>query len=309
MDEWLLSASADGTAKVWHFGAPGSAQAARVEPMVLQHGCFVNCAAFLPPGPMDAQAAQPRPRPPRAVTGAFDGAVRVWSFAGPKPEVARVLNRHEAPVQCLAVSLEGSRLATGDSAGVVHVWSSDGPGTAAVAPSVLAAARRSTEVAAASSPHQHRQGRAPALCVRPSRAGKGNRGTCPSSLIAVPAPSRPCPLPLVRMQRWKAPTGQFEWVASIADKLPQLADRPVDSVRFHPMGKRLLLSARGGVLISFDLRLMAVLRSFSGVVSTNAAVRPSRAGAHVRPSSHDQRPPAAPPLLSPCASGTECLLP
>jgi hypothetical protein len=140
-------------------------------PIVLEHGCFVYAALFLP---MAAAAGarggggggggglESRADAHRLATAAFDGLIRIWKLSGgstaartgnaPRAAAARgaiverTLARHAAPLNCLALSLDGCRLASADSGGALHVWSVDGQDGGA-----LAAGRRQSAVESAAS--------------------------------------------------------------------------------------------------------------------------------------------------------------
>lgn len=65
-DDTLLTASSDGTAKIWLLPADGERSTSM--PITFQHTCFVYAAQFHP------TATSPRV----VVTGAYDGIIRLW---------------------------------------------------------------------------------------------------------------------------------------------------------------------------------------------------------------------------------------
>ncbi|WP_437996002.1 hypothetical protein WMF26_33085 [Sorangium sp. So ce185] len=104
----VLTASADGTARVW--SADGSG-----EPVVLDdHAGPITAASFSPDGA-------------RVLTGSEDGTTRLWSADGSGEPV--VLDDHAGPVTAAAWSGDGARVvvASRDDA-TARVWSADGSG-------------------------------------------------------------------------------------------------------------------------------------------------------------------------------------
>ena len=109
----LLSASADRTVRLWDFGATAAADGSRAAPSTtFQHTSYVYAARFHP------VATSPQV----VMTGAFDGAIRVWSTVDSKRPLRTIAGAHPTTVNALAFSEDGSRMFSGDGAGVVKVW-------------------------------------------------------------------------------------------------------------------------------------------------------------------------------------------
>nr|XP_032815466.1 jouberin isoform X1 [Petromyzon marinus] len=106
----LLSASSDGTARLWN--VEGRVRAAE---KVLPHPCFTY-AGQLHPG---ATAAV-------AVTGAYDGVLRAWDVGGAMGtrdgRLLRELDGHRGYVNAVCFDADGLQMFSGDSTGVVLVW-------------------------------------------------------------------------------------------------------------------------------------------------------------------------------------------
>ncbi|XP_061425412.1 jouberin isoform X2 [Lethenteron reissneri] len=106
----LLSSSSDGTARLWN--VEGRVRAAE---KVLPHPCFTY-AGQLHPG---ATAAV-------AVTGAYDGMLRVWDVGGATGtrdgRLLRELDGHRGYVNAVCFDADGLQMFSGDSTGVVLVW-------------------------------------------------------------------------------------------------------------------------------------------------------------------------------------------
>ena len=100
--EWLLTASADRTAKLWRW-VQGRLE--RVEPP-LEHEAAVTWAAFSPDGK-------------RILTTSMDGVVRIWSIDG--QELLRI-HTGPSPVWCGAWSRNGDQILTGGNNGLVRSW-------------------------------------------------------------------------------------------------------------------------------------------------------------------------------------------
>lgn len=103
----VLTASADGTARIWSADGIG-------EPVVLQgHRSSLTSAVFSPDGA-------------RVLTASGDGTARVWFADGSGHSV--ILHGHTGEVWSAAFSPDGSRIVTASSDGTARVWSADGSG-------------------------------------------------------------------------------------------------------------------------------------------------------------------------------------
>ena len=113
-DTRLLSASSDGTARLWD-----TKQFSAASVKTLPHPCFVYCARFRP-GPSARHRSQ-------AVTGAFDGIVRIWNLdiEGPVAEQLQELNSHRANVNSIIFQGDGMRMYTGDGRGSILLWAAE----------------------------------------------------------------------------------------------------------------------------------------------------------------------------------------
>ena len=107
-EETLLTASSDGTARLWKVGENSSSPQTIREALVLKHPASVLFAAFSPDGKF-------------VVTGCADHMARVWDIAQPnRPRFE--LSGHTAGVTAAAVSPNGTRLVTGSQDGTVKLW-------------------------------------------------------------------------------------------------------------------------------------------------------------------------------------------
>ena len=115
----LLSASADGTAKLWSVNRRSGAGRVLTN---YQHTCFVYTAQFHPTASS----------PPVVATGAFDWIIRM--FHRDTGEILREIAGHSSTVNSLVFSRDGNQMFSGDGAGIVRVWSSrtDDAGTLAL---------------------------------------------------------------------------------------------------------------------------------------------------------------------------------
>ncbi|XP_071499976.1 jouberin-like [Diadema antillarum] len=107
----ILTASSDGTAKIWHIDMPNSA-AVKVFP----HPSFVYAARFY------------STEEKYIITGGYDKFVRVWSRDSNSQtgELLYELEGHKGYVNCMCFSLDGTKMYSGDSEGVILVWKSIG---------------------------------------------------------------------------------------------------------------------------------------------------------------------------------------
>ncbi|WP_437642424.1 nSTAND1 domain-containing NTPase [Sorangium sp. So ce854] len=107
----VLTASADGTARVWRADGAG-------QPVVLEGGGgAVLAAAWSPDGE-------------RALAGSEDGAARVWRMGGAGQPV--VLRGHRGAVTAVAASPDGARVLTASADGTARVWRMGGEGAPVV---------------------------------------------------------------------------------------------------------------------------------------------------------------------------------
>ncbi|MCB9898547.1 MAG: serine/threonine protein kinase [Planctomycetes bacterium] len=103
----LVTASGDGTARVWNADGSG-------EPLVLRgHEDMVFSAAWSPDGT-------------RLVTASRDGTARVWNADGSGEPL--VLRGHKDWVRSATWSPDGTRLVTASDDGTARVWNADGSG-------------------------------------------------------------------------------------------------------------------------------------------------------------------------------------
>ncbi|XP_071837617.1 jouberin-like isoform X4 [Apostichopus japonicus] len=103
----LLSASSDGTARIWNLDTPESS-AEKVFP----HPAFVYCARFHPKA--DTFLA----------TGGYDHLIRVWSTESTSQtgELYQELGGHKGFVNALVFAKDGLSMYSGDSTGTIVVW-------------------------------------------------------------------------------------------------------------------------------------------------------------------------------------------
>ena len=113
-DSRLLSASSDGTARLWdtHKFSAGSIK-------TLPHPCFVYCARFRP-GASQRHKSQ-------AVTGAFDGIIRVWNLVseGPTAELVQELHVHRANINSIVFDSRGMKMYSADGRGTILLWETE----------------------------------------------------------------------------------------------------------------------------------------------------------------------------------------
>ncbi|MCA9538442.1 MAG: caspase family protein [Myxococcales bacterium] len=107
----IVTASEDGTARIWQADGEGDA-------IVLRgHGGAVLDASFSPDGQ-------------RVLTASADGTARVWQLgerARPRI-VARIVTPDETPVRSAAFDPDGARIVTGAADGAVRIWRADAGG-------------------------------------------------------------------------------------------------------------------------------------------------------------------------------------
>nr|XP_054754386.1 jouberin-like [Lytechinus pictus] len=107
----ILTASSDGTARIWHIDMPDSA-ALKVFP----HPSFVYTARYHPGYETFI------------ITGGYDNFIRVWSTESNSQtgELMYELKGHEGFVNSIAFSPDGTHMYSGDSQGRIIVWKSAG---------------------------------------------------------------------------------------------------------------------------------------------------------------------------------------
>ncbi len=104
--ETLATASADGTARLWRYGAQRD--------VLRGHAFTVGQAEFTPRG--DA-----------LLSASMDGTARLWSLAGASAGQARVLGGHREGATVIArVDAAGRRIATASADGALSLWTGDG---------------------------------------------------------------------------------------------------------------------------------------------------------------------------------------
>ena len=102
--EGLLTVSQDGTAKIWTC-QPAPTQARPT--FANAHQDVVFQLAFDPHGN-------------RLLSGSFDGTARVWDLAS--RQWITTFKEHKAPVVAVDFNVQGTRAASLDAEGVLHVW-------------------------------------------------------------------------------------------------------------------------------------------------------------------------------------------
>ncbi|KAJ3134212.1 Jouberin [Geranomyces variabilis] len=120
-DRGLVSASSDGTARVWK--ANRSGQLSDRAALVLQHPTYVYCVSV-----------HPAARDPRKIaTACYDHKIRIWALdghSGGAVILLQTLAGHERNVNCVLFDKDGTRLYSADGDGVIRVWSSHVEGAA-----------------------------------------------------------------------------------------------------------------------------------------------------------------------------------
>ncbi|KAK3537794.1 hypothetical protein QTP70_018932 [Hemibagrus guttatus] len=107
-DTCLLSASSDGTVRVWNIERlQGLAQ------KILPHPSFVYSAQYHPQAPS------------LVVTGSYDGLLRVWNIdvKDVNGQLLQEFEGHKTFINALCFDSEGSRMFSADNAGLIIAWS------------------------------------------------------------------------------------------------------------------------------------------------------------------------------------------
>ncbi|KAK9959675.1 hypothetical protein ABG768_009783 [Culter alburnus] len=106
-DKDLLTASSDGTVRVWNVKRLQS-----LAHKTLPHPSFVYCAQFHP----QAQSL--------VVTGGFDGVLRVWNvdIQDVNGQLLQEFDGHKTFINTLCFEPEGSRMFSADNSGLIIVW-------------------------------------------------------------------------------------------------------------------------------------------------------------------------------------------
>ncbi|XP_073431961.1 jouberin isoform X2 [Dendrobates tinctorius] len=106
-DHHLLSASSDGTVRLWRIGNEASSAL-----KVLPHPSFVYTAKF---HPMSDHLA---------VTGCYDGVIRVWNVKVKEinGQLLQEFDGHKSFINSLCFDAEGLHMFSGDSAGLIIIW-------------------------------------------------------------------------------------------------------------------------------------------------------------------------------------------
>jgi WD40 repeat protein len=108
----IVTASSDGTAKIWAVDATRTLPAHQLRPQAiatLQHTGFVYACCFHP------KLADKG----IVLTGSFDGAIRFWNNRG---DLLHTITDHTAHLNSIVFAPNGTRIFTGDADGTIRVW-------------------------------------------------------------------------------------------------------------------------------------------------------------------------------------------
>jgi len=124
----LLSVSADGTAKIWQPVPPPDSEVSADNPslgdavITLAHPTFVFCGRLQPRAPASSGRGRDASPLSLVVTGANDHALRLWDTSTGDGELLATKMQHQARINSVAWSVDGTQLFTADAVGVVRVW-------------------------------------------------------------------------------------------------------------------------------------------------------------------------------------------
>jgi WD40 repeat protein len=110
-----ISASEDGTLKVWVLSSGDQTKCGLAERTLAGHSGWVMAVAVTPDGR-------------RAISASDDGTLKAWDLSTGKELASIVL---DGPLYCLAVATDGLTIVTGDGAGSVYCLRYEEPGAAA----------------------------------------------------------------------------------------------------------------------------------------------------------------------------------
>lgn len=124
----LVSASSDGTAKVWTLFPKSSSSDVKngdetgERVVVLGHPSFVYCCRYVTPSissPGSKKLMEP-PGPRLIATGAIDGEFRIWDAVSGKCLLS--LDHHKIRINRICVNRANNMVYTGDGLGIIRAW-------------------------------------------------------------------------------------------------------------------------------------------------------------------------------------------
>ena len=123
--EHLLSVSADGGAKIWKplaqlNGLPNADDSLGEPIAVLPHPSFVFCGRMQPRSPSNARGRTSATPLSLLVTGSNDHLLRLWDASS--GELLATKTQHQARINSVAWSADGTQLYSADAAGIVRHW-------------------------------------------------------------------------------------------------------------------------------------------------------------------------------------------